>query len=184
MGLLLTKAVEKLSTAFGSTKQTKILMLGLDGAGKTTIIYKLKLNEYLSTVPTIGFNVESIDYKNLRMTIWDIGGQKAIRDLWKHYYAHTDAIIFIVDSCDEERLDVAKEELMHMLDDEELRDIPVLVYANKQDIGTVTPARMVTKFEMHKLKRPWQVQGACAPSGEGLYEGLEWLNQEIKKSKK
>jgi len=118
---------------------------------------QLKISLVSKLKPTIDFHVESIDYKNLRMALWDIGGQKAIRGLWKHYYAHTDAIIFIVDSCDEERLDVAKEELMHMLDDEELRDITVLICSHKQDIGRVTPAQMVTKFEMHKLKRPWQV---------------------------
>ena len=119
MGLLITKVLDKISS-FSSAKQTKILMLGLDAAGKTTIVYKLKLNEYLSTVPTIGFNVESIEYKNLKMTIWDIGGQKKIRDLWRHYYTGTDALIFIIDSCDEERLNVAQEELFGVLADEEL----------------------------------------------------------------
>src|SRR4051812_19130590 len=108
MGLLITKVLDTISS-FSSSKPTKILMLGLDAAGKTTIVYKLKLGEYLSTVPTIGFNVENVEYKNLRMTIWDIGGQKKLRDLWRHYYSNTDAIIFIIDSSDEERIDVAKE---------------------------------------------------------------------------
>ena len=184
MGELLSKAIEKLAAPFSSSKPTKILLLGLDGAGKTTVVYKLKLNEYMSTVPTIGFNVENIDYKNLRMTIWDVGGQKKIRDLWRHYYSHTDALIFIIDSCDEDRLELAKEELEAVLSDEELRDVPVLVYANKQDIGRITPAEMMTKLEMNKMKRSWKIQGTCAPSGEGLYEGLEWLSQELKKSKK
>ena len=84
MGALITKLVEGLAS-FNKSKPTKILLLGLDGAGKTTMVYKLKLGEYMATVPTIGFNVETIKYKNLNMTMWDIGGQKSIRDLWKHY---------------------------------------------------------------------------------------------------
>ncbi len=184
MGLYLTKAVEKLASTFSSPKPTKILLLGLDGAGKTTVVYQLKLNEYLSTVPTIGFNVETIEYKNLKMTIWDVGGQKKIRDLWRHYYENTDALIFIVDSCDEDRLELASEELHAVLSDETLRDIPVLVFANKQDISKLKPSDIVNKFDMYKMRRSWKVQGACATVGEGLYEGLDWVAQEIKKSKK
>ena len=80
-------------------------MVGLDGAGKTTILYKLKLGEVVSTVPTIGFNVESVRHNRLEMDVWDIGGQEKIRPLWRHYFQGTDAVIFVVDSLDEERLD-------------------------------------------------------------------------------
>ncbi len=183
MGLLITKIVDTISS-FTSAKPTKILMLGLDGAGKTTVVTQHKLGEYLSTVPTIGFNVETIEYKNLKMTIWDIGGQKKIRDLWRHYYPNTDAVIFIVDSCDEERLDVAQEELHAVLADEELLDAPLLVFANKQDMAKITPNDIANKFQVEKLRRPWKIQGTCAITGVGLYEGLEWLSKELKKSKK
>ena len=183
MGLLITKIVDSFATSFGSAKQTRILMLGLDGAGKTTVVNRLKLGEYLSTLPTIGFNVETIDYKNLKMTIWDIGGQKKIRELWKHYFIGTNAIIFIIDSCDEERLETAQEELDALMSDAELRDAPVLLFANKQDIGKVRPADIINKFSLEKLRRPWRVQGTCAVTGEGLYEGLEWLYSELRKSK-
>ena len=73
-------------------------MLGLDAAGKTTALYKLKMNEMVTTIPTIGFNVETLQHKNLEMTVWDVGGQDKIRQLWKHYYENTDALIFLVDS--------------------------------------------------------------------------------------
>lgn len=159
-------------------------MLGLDAAGKTTIVFKLQLGEYISTVPTIGFNVETIQYKNLSMTIWDIGGQKKLRDLWRHYYTGTDAVIYIIDSCDKERLDLAQEELFGVLEDEELRDVPLLIYANKQDMGKITPADITNKFQMEKMRRPWKVQGSCAVTGEGLYEGLDWLSEQQKKRKK
>lgn len=64
-------------------------MLGLDAAGKTTILYKLKLGESTITIPTIGFNVETVQYKNINFTVWDVGGQHLVRPLWKHYYPGT-----------------------------------------------------------------------------------------------
>ena len=106
-------------------------MLGLDAAGKTTILYKLKVGEIHDTTPTIGFNVETLEYKRTKFTVWDIGGQKKLRDLWRHYYENTDGLIFVVDSCDSERMELAKEELHSMLEAEELSKASVLVLANK-----------------------------------------------------
>lgn len=94
-----------------SDMKAKILMLGLDGAGKTTILYQMKLNEAVSSVPTVGFNVEEINYKGLQFTVWDIGGQSKLRDLWHHYYQGSDAVIYVLDSADEERIQLAKETL-------------------------------------------------------------------------
>ena len=99
-----------------------MLLLGLDAAGKTTILYKLKLNELVQTIPTIGFNVETVEYKNLRFTIWDVGGQEKIRNLWKHYYTNTNALIFVVDSNDKKRIDIAAKELHFMMNAEELKE--------------------------------------------------------------
>merc|ERR1711959_453887 len=92
-------------------KEMRILMLGLDAAGKTTILYKLKLGEVVASVPTIGFNMESVEYKKTKLSVWDIGGQHKIRALWRHYYENTDALIYVVDSSDTERIELAKEEL-------------------------------------------------------------------------
>ena len=75
-------------------------MLGLDSAGKTTILYKLKLDTLVTTIPTIGFNVENVKFKSLNMTVWDVGGQEKIRPLWRHYYQNVDAVIFVIDSND------------------------------------------------------------------------------------
>jgi len=88
----------------------RIMMPGLDAAGKTTILYKLKLGEIVSTIPTIGFNVETVEYRNVRFTVWDVGGQDRIRPLWRHYFQNSWAIIFVIDSADIDRLDVAAEE--------------------------------------------------------------------------
>ena len=102
------------SRVFGKTEQ-RILMVGLDAAGKTTILYKLKLGEVVTTIPTIGFNVETVEYKNISFTVWDVGGQDKIRPLWRHYYNNTNGLIFVVDSNDRERVEDAKDELFRML---------------------------------------------------------------------
>ena len=99
-------------------KEMRILMVGLDAAGKTTILYKLKLGEVVTTIPTIGFNVETVDYKNISFTVWDVGGQDKIRLLWRHYYQNTQGLIFVVDSNDRDRIDDAREELHKMLSEE------------------------------------------------------------------
>ena len=109
-------------------KETRILMVGLDGAGKTTILYLLKFGELVKTIPTIGFNVETLVYKGINFTVWDVGGQDKIRVLWKHYYQNTDGIIYIVDSNGPERLEDSKEELKKMLAEEELKNCPVLIF--------------------------------------------------------
>uniref|UniRef100_A0A8B9NQF0 ADP ribosylation factor 1 n=1 Tax=Accipiter nisus TaxID=211598 RepID=A0A8B9NQF0_9AVES len=119
-------------------KEMRILMVGLDAAGKTTILYKLKLGEIVTTIPTIGFNVETVEYKNISFTVWDVGGQDKIRPLWRHYFQNTQGLIFVVDSNDRERVNEAREELMRMLAEDELRDAVLLVFANKQlplDLG-------------------------------------------------
>jgi len=128
MGLIVSKIVDKLQEMTSSP--TKILMIGLDAAGKTSVLYKLKLNELVTTIPTIGFNVEHVQYRNLDMTIWDVGGQDKIRPLWKHYYESADAIIYVVDSNDPDRIEEAAAELHKILADDMLRNARLLVLAN------------------------------------------------------
>jgi len=111
MGLTLSSVFGRL---FGK-KQMRILMVGLDAAGKTTILYKLKLGEIVTTIPTIGFNVETVEYKNICFTVWDVGGQDKIRPLWRHYFQNTQGLIFVVDSNDRERITEAQEELQKMV---------------------------------------------------------------------
>ena len=123
----------------------RILMIGLEGAGKTTILYQLKNGEKVKTIPTIGFNVETIDYQGLNFTVQDVGGQDKIRVLWKHYYRNTDGLIFVVDSSDRENLDQAAEELEKMVAEEELIFCPILVFANKQDLNSALPPGHVTE---------------------------------------
>lgn len=107
---------------------------GLDAAGKTTILYKLHIGEVLSTVPTIGFNVEKVQYKNVIFTVWDVGGQEKLRPLWRHYFNNTDALIYVVDCCDRERVDKAASEFKQIIDDPLMQHSVILVFANKQDL--------------------------------------------------
>merc|ERR1712113_757122 len=127
------------------TREMRILMVGLDAAGKTTILYKLRLGEVVNTIPTIGFNVESVEYKNISFTVWDVGGQEKIRPLWRHYYQGTQGLIFVVDSNDRDRAEDAREELNKMLNEDEMRDAVLLVFANKQDLPNAMPAAEVTE---------------------------------------
>ena len=169
---------------FGSLlgkKDMRILMVGLDAAGKTTILYKLKLGEIVITIPTIGFNVETVEYKNINFTVWDVGGQDKIRPLWRHYFQNTQGLIFVVDSNDRERIGEASEELNKMLSEDELRDAAVLVFANKQDLpNAMSVAEVTDKLGLHNLRsKKWYIQSTCATSGDGLYEGLDWLSSTL-----
>jgi ADP-ribosylation factor protein 1 len=156
-------------------------MVGLDAAGKTTILYKLKLGEVVTTIPTIGFNVETVEYKNIKFTVWDVGGQDKIRPLWRHYYENTEGVIFVVDSNDRDRIGAAKAELERMLAEDNLRDACVLVFANKQDLPqAMEVSEMADKLGLSKLRtRKWFINGCCATSGDGLFEGLDWMSKTL-----
>lgn len=169
------------SRLWGSDKEIRILILGLDGAGKTTILYKLQIGEVISTVPTIGFNVETLHYKNLKFNVWDLGGQTSIRPYWRCYYANTTAVIFVVDSTDKDRLSTSSEELRTMLQEEELKDAALLVFANKQDQpGALTASEVSKALNLVDLKdRSWSIMACSAIRGDGLNEGLDWLSNVI-----
>jgi len=171
----------RLFSKFFGTKDMRILMVGLDAAGKTTILYKLKLGEIVTTIPTIGFNVETVEYKNINFTVWDVGGQDKIRPLWRHYFQNTQGLIFVVDSNDRERVSEAAEELAKMLNEDELRDAVVLVFANKQDLpNAMSVTELTDKLGLSQIRnRKWYIQSTCATSGDGLYEGLEWLSSSL-----
>merc|ERR1712010_218193 len=129
--------------------EQRILMVGLDAAGKTTVLYKLKLGEVVTTIPTIGFNVETVEYKNISFTVWDVGGQDRIRKLWRHYYQGTEGLIFVIDSNDRDRIEDAREELSKMLADEEMKDAVLLIFANKQDLpNAMTTAEVSEKLSL------------------------------------
>jgi ADP-ribosylation factor protein 1 len=177
MGLAISSLFSRL---FGK-KEKRILMVGLDAAGKTTILYNLKFGEIMQTVPTIGFNVETVEFKNISFVVWDIGGQDKIRSLWRHYFLNTQGLIFVVDSSDRKRVGEARDELQKLLLEYELRGAALLVFANKQDLpGAMTASELAQKLGLGALRnRHWFIQNTCATRSQGLSEGLDWLSAEL-----
>ncbi|KAJ7967508.1 ADP-ribosylation factor [Quillaja saponaria] len=161
--------------------EMRILMVGLDSSGKTTIIYKLRLGEIVTTIPTIGFNVECVEYKNISFSVWDVGGQDKIRPLWRHYFHNTHVLIFVVDSSDRQRISEARNELHHILSNFELGNVILLVFANKQDVpDSMDASEVADKLGLHSLhQRRWYIQSTSATTGRGLYEGLDWLANQL-----
>lgn len=158
-------------------KEHKVIIVGLDNAGKTTILYQFLMNEVVHTSPTIGSNVEEIVVKNTHFLMWDIGGQESLRSSWNTYYSNTEFIILVVDSTDRERLVISKEELYKMLAHEDLRKAALLIFANKQDMKDCMSAAEISKYlTLSSIKdHPWHIQSCCALTGEGLCQGLEWM---------
>lgn len=182
----------------------------------TAILYKLKLDQDVTTIPTVGFNVETVTYKNTKFNVWDVGGQDKIRPLWRHYFSGmlcietkhyiqfcrrtdngfrlgTQGLIFVIDSNDRERMEEAKTELSRIIQDREMKDALLLVFANKQDIkgGTLTllngqyfplltghlalrPKEVSDVLQLNSIAKnhTWKVEPSCATTGEGIFEGL------------
>ncbi|RNA07002.1 ADP-ribosylation factor-like [Brachionus plicatilis] len=188
MGLYFSKLIE-LFANWNEGNPSRILLLGLDNAGKTTILYKVKLNENVCSIPTIGFNVETVSpCKGVSFTVWDVGGQEKIRRLWKHYYQNTDGLFFIIDSSDGERVHEAAEELHGILEDDSMRGVPLVVIANKQDLpNAITCTDLIQKLNLEKLSKTqnkWFIQSACALTGEGIYEAMEQMGKMVKENQK
>jgi len=167
-------------------KQTRVLMLGLDNAGKTTILHKIKDGSDYESVPTVGFSVETIKIKNLTLNVWDVGGQDKIRPLWRHYFTGTDALIFIVDSSDLSRMEEAKKEFLRIVTDNEMQDAIILILANKQDLPKAASEEEVKELlDVHHLEgRSVLVAATCAPTGTGLDEAMAWLAEEVIQKRK
>ncbi|CAI7829459.1 unnamed protein product [Closterium sp. NIES-54] len=189
-------------TLFGN-REMRVLMLGLDAAGKTTILYKLHIGEILSTVPTIGFNVEKVQYKNVQFTVWDVGGQEKLRPMWRNYFNNTDALIYVVDSLDRERVRQAAQEfqvceimgLQQLCNCYWLRACTAAAFQTSQkppplptcplssllQKGAMSPLEVCEIMGLQQLRnRYWHIQGTSAPKGEGLFEGLDWLASTLK----
>lgn len=186
MGALATK----LNVFFKSfeSEPSRVIMLGLDAAGKTTLLYQMKLGQVVKTIPTIGFNVEKVTVtKGLTLTVWDVGGQDKLRRLWKHYYQEATGLVFVVDSADPARFKEAQDELSSVVEDPLMSQVPVLVLANKQDMDCARPVELLTnEMEMKTLlqNHPWHIQACCALKGEGIIEGMQEFSKMLKDQRK
>ncbi|XP_047232157.1 ADP-ribosylation factor-like protein 4D [Girardinichthys multiradiatus] len=175
-----------------SFQRLHVVVIGLDSAGKTSLLYRLKLKEFVKTIPTKGFNMEKIKVavgasRATNFQVWDVGGQEKLRPLWKSYTRRTDGIVFVVDSTELERLEEAKVELHKITRTSENQGVPVLILANKQDLDSALSISEVEKLlSVHELSiyTLYHVQGCSAVDGQGLQTGLEKLYEMILKRKK
>ena len=177
MGTIFSRTYSRLF----SGKRMRLLMLGLDSAGKSTILYKLKLGDVNTSDPDIGMNLEILEYRNVSITSFNVSGSSSDRQLWRHFHEHTQGLIFVVDSIDRDRIDDAREELQKLVNNEFLKEAVVLVLANKQDLpGAMTVDEITEKLKLCTIRaRNWLIQGCCAVNGDNLYEGLEWITTAI-----
>ncbi|XP_063675177.1 ADP-ribosylation factor-like protein 2 [Bolinopsis microptera] len=176
MGLLtiLKKMKEK-------EKEMRLLMLGLDNAGKTTILKKFNGEDISTISPTLGFNIKTLEHGGFKLNIWDVGGQKSLRSYWKNYFETTDGLIWVVDSADKRRLEACSKELSGLLLEERLSGATLLVFANKQDLpGALDPKEIREVLELDNIKtHHWIILGCSAVTGENLLKGMDWLIEDI-----
>lgn len=180
MGLTVSKATDLF---FGP--QLKFIIVGLDCAGKSTLLHNLKLGEVVSSVPSIGINLETVETKNIKFIAWDVGGSDRIEALWNPYYQDSHGIIFVVDSSDKDQISSAKYELDKILNRSQVKDTPLLVLATKKDIDSVmSVTEIVEELGLHLLRdKTWYIEAVSGITGEGLSEGINWLTRAATKNK-
>lgn len=165
-------------------KEYKILILGLDRAGKTTILERIQGKEGGEPVPTIGYNHKEVRMRNVTLDTWDLSGQERMRKIWKHYFVYTCGIIFVIDWTDHERIDTARDELHFVLAEPELKTTPILILANKQDLpGALGYQKLRTELALwgEDDKRPLKIQESSALLDKGLDDGFKWLVSQLTK---
>lgn len=161
--------------------EARILVLGLDNAGKTTILKKLSEEDITTITPTQGFNIKSLVHDGFKLNVWDIGGQRSIRPYWRNYFGQTDALVYVIDSADRKRLEESGDELVQLLEEDKMNGVPLLVLANKQDLINATPATEIAEnLNLYTIRdRPWQIQPCSAKNGDGLEDGMGWLVKQV-----
>lgn len=176
MGLLTVLKKMKLKE-----KEMRILMLGLDNAGKTTILKRFNGEEIDTISPTLGFNIKTLEHRGFKLNVWDVGGQKSLRSYWRNYFESTDGLIWVVDSADKRRLDDCRKELHALLKEERLSGATLLVFSNKQDLpGSLLAEEIRDVLELESIKtHHWQIVWCSAVTGQNLLEGIDWLIDDI-----
>ncbi|XP_042260238.1 ADP-ribosylation factor-like protein 11 [Thunnus thynnus] len=168
-----------------SSTSPQVILMGLDSAGKSTLLAKLLTGQVMDTSPTVGFNVGTLDLdKNTSLTVWDVGGQKSMRPNWRYYLDDCKALVFVVDSSDPGRLPEAQKALKRVLSDEKLRQVPLMVLANKKDLPNSMTIREISKqLDLPSYtNRLWEIQACSALRGLGLQQAFMSVAKLIKKS--
>ncbi len=160
----------------------RLLMLGLDNAGKTTILKKFNGEDINTISPTLGFNIKTLEYKQYLLNVWDVGGQTTIRSYWRNYFEKTDGLVWVVDSSDQRRLKQCRDELHQLLQQEKLAGASLLIFANKQDLpGALSMEEIAEVLELKSISenRHWKIQSCSAVKGDGLLEGIDYIVEDI-----
>lgn len=167
-------------------EEYRILMVGIGAAGKTTILYRLKKNELVHTIATVGFTMETVHFGDLEFCVWDLGGQDKIRPLWRHYFEGSKGVIFVVDASDRSQFQVAKQEFHQIVQAPKLKGCPILVFANKQDIeGAISADELAQTLDIKNLDpKRYHIQESCALTGQGLVDGMNWLSDAVTNKRK
>ncbi|KAL0630077.1 ADP-ribosylation factor-like protein 2 [Plecturocebus cupreus] len=162
-------------------REVRLLMLGLDNAGKTTILKKFNGEDIDTISPTLGFNIKTLEHRGFKLNIWDVGGQKSLRSYWRNYFESTDGLIWVVDSADRQRMQDCQRELQSLLLEERLAGATLLVFANKQDLpGALSSNAIREALELDSIhSHHWCIQGCSAVTGENLLQGIDWLLDDI-----
>ena len=178
MGFLLSKIIEFFTN---SRNNFKIIILGMQNAGKTTILYRLSLGQLVKTTPTIGSNVEELTHNNVKFQAWDLGGQESTRSVWDVYYMSTDAVVYVIDSQDDENFEESKAQFHKVISHPNLKNTIILIFANKQDLpGAKDVNKLIEDYEFDKIKNHiWKIQSCSALKGEGLISGIKWLSEQL-----
>ena len=178
MGFIISKILEFFTK---NRNNFKIIILGIQEAGKTTILYRLSLGQLVKTTPTIGSNVEELTYNNVKFQAWDLGGQESTRTVWDVYYMNTDAVVYVIDSQDDDNFEISKSEFHKVIANQNLKNSVILIFANKQDLpGAKNINKIVEDYEFNKIKNHiWHIQPCSAVKGDGLVNGIKWLSDQL-----
>ncbi|CAL6088802.1 ADP-ribosylation_factor 1 [Hexamita inflata] len=179
-------------------QEVRVLMLGLGGSGKTALLYQWKLGELITTIPTIGLNIEQVKIKNISLNIWDVGGQERMRPLWRHYLSsiHNNVLFFVINSAERDQRVIyeTKNQLLNLLENQlKFHSIPILIIFNKTDLNnSLTNEEIEEEYDfkigeselkihsVHKIK----VMRTSALNSDCLPEIMDWVQLIILKKKK
>ncbi|RKP25194.1 ADP ribosylation factor [Syncephalis pseudoplumigaleata] len=162
-------------------KEMRLLMLGLDNAGKTTLLKRINGDPIDDISPTLGFNIKTFEHQSYKLNVWDVGGQTSLRSYWRNYFERTDGLVWVVDAGDRARMADCKRELDNLLKEERLAGASLLVLANKQDLsGAMTVDEIADALALQAIEtHRWHIEPCSAKTGEHLLDGLDWLVEDI-----
>lgn len=162
-------------------KEVRILILGLDNAGKTTIMKRFNGEDISTISPTLGFNIKTLEHRGFTLNFWDVGGQKSLRSYWRNYFECTDAVIWVIDSADRRRMSDCSTELHSLLQEERLAGATLLLLANKQDLaGAFSCAQIADTLQLSAVSsHHWRVVPCSAVTGHNLSAGIDWALDDV-----